>query len=543
VFAYLYRAAIAVTESNGTAYSMLPIMVPSNNDWLADNGFMQADALDTRVETLGGLAKPHMVTDNMTIFASLIPASSQTNLYFSTGNSDLVTMDIVMGYGGYVTVADHADLEFANNFSVNLTDVNSGIGRIIGKGEAWGLYRSSSSNVTGAILSLTSQTGVSSSTEMYSGYRTRAGQHFTSYPISYIYSVEAYIAKSGSPTGTANLTIRKASDDSVIGIIGSVNVSTLGAAAWIKFDTTPVLNPVAQDIYVCVEYNGGDAGNKIIVSDNTPSSISGVFAYYDGSWHDGATYDTSIKIVSSSLFVSSSITLGTNDYILNANTTNLTLIVNGAVSDTIALGAVSVPNNANNIIIGSSAVSYIESVSITTGGTLRATYAPTSMIIGTNLPNNSTPGSYNGTFTWGANPAGIAVTLGGLVSSGQPDVGSTSSPSPNDRLPESGGGDWFGEPAVAGSLLTNPLRPFVTLVSDNTTLTELQTWRWMGLIVVLLVTAIAVKTVPRHLIIACIAAGVATVAMVVLSIWPLWALAMLVLYVVGGVISERSPSL
>jgi len=73
-------------------------------------------------------------------------------------------------------------------------------------------------------------------------------------------------------------------------------------------------------------------------------------------------------------------------------------------------------------------------------------------------------------------------------------------------------------------------------------LTEIQTWRWYGLIIVVLVTMLAIKYVPKHLAIAGAASGVATVAMVVLTIWPLYALVWLIVCVFGGWISERSHS-
>ena len=154
-------------------------------------------------------------------------------------------------------------------------------------------------------------------------------------------------------------------------------------------------------------------------------------------------------------------------------------------------------------------------------------------------------GTNDGTVTWGANPAGIGAILSSMVSSDQPGLWTPSDEPVRDIMPEIETSDWFVEPAVGvgESLRTNPMRPIITMVSDNTTITELQTWRWMGIIIVLLVTALTVKAVPKHLVIACFAGGAATVAMVVSTIWPLWALVLLVLYALGGWVSERSPSL
>lgn len=121
--AYLYRAPVSVTENASTSYTMLPVIWSQNNDWLADNGFMKSTANDTRVQTLGGLNKPWMVADNKTLTAIPVPANSQTNLYFVTGESAASAMDIITGLGGYVTVLDDPLLKFGNKFQILLTDV------------------------------------------------------------------------------------------------------------------------------------------------------------------------------------------------------------------------------------------------------------------------------------------------------------------------------------------------------------------------------------------------------------------------------------
>ncbi len=160
-------------------------------------------------------------------------------------------------------------------------------------------------------------------------------------------------------------------------------------------------------------------------------------------------------------------------------------------------------------------------------------------------------GTNDGRITWGVNPTGILVSLGSMVSSGQPNIGATVDTPSRDLLPEIGTSDWYVEPDVLGSLATNPFRPFVKAISDVTinpttglpSITELQMWRWMGLAFVFLITATAIRAVPHHLAVACAAAGVATVALVVLTIWPPYALVLLVLCIFGGWVSERSPTL
>jgi len=97
VLAVSYSAPYNVTENASNSYAMLGVMENSPNQWLADNGFMNSSGNDTRVETLGGLEKPHMLTTNMTLTAIPVPANSNTNLYFTTGNSEQA-MDVIPGF-------------------------------------------------------------------------------------------------------------------------------------------------------------------------------------------------------------------------------------------------------------------------------------------------------------------------------------------------------------------------------------------------------------------------------------------------------------
>lgn len=119
--AVAYRAPYTITETDGNPYGMLPVIELVDNTWLADNGFMLPSAQDTRIETLGGLQKPHMVVDDRTLTAVDVPANSQTNLYFTTANT-AVTFDIIEGYGGFITVFDDDDLKLGDTFEIEIDD-------------------------------------------------------------------------------------------------------------------------------------------------------------------------------------------------------------------------------------------------------------------------------------------------------------------------------------------------------------------------------------------------------------------------------------
>ena len=126
-----YSAPLTITETNGAAYDMLPAGVSSNNEWMADNGFMLPSANDTAVETASGTPKPHLVTDNTTWTAVPVGANSQVNLQFTTGNTpSAIPFKIITGQGGYITTGDNATLEGSANFSISASAYVGNAGNI-----------------------------------------------------------------------------------------------------------------------------------------------------------------------------------------------------------------------------------------------------------------------------------------------------------------------------------------------------------------------------------------------------------------------------
>lgn len=718
VLAYTYRAPVAVTNnSTTTSYTMLPIAVSVNNTSLIDNGFMQVNGLDSRIETLGGADKPHMVADNATYFAVPVSASSQVNLYYSLGNSDLTTMPMVFGYGGYCTVIDDPVLEPTDNFSIEsslyivaddaiqsnvVSKYDSGDGGLeifadSGNITAW-IAQASTDNVilrpngTGDVTNISNVTGASTHWEAVSDANdaSEVHQNSTSY-LQDLYTLD----NSGyyGPIDSVNFYFRIKSNGGTVwatpcfkidGVTynGTEQTATIIATKNQLFAASPATgtswswseinsmqvgiflkgntnSEYCYDIWLVVTYHdsvvitsaitdeeheisigaigssenttyrptgdgsindfyGTDHYLKVDeeVADNYTTYIQSSTHYYTfinlaikengvvtytsdnktiGYWptwnsvnetwttrpSDGLPFtgndinnlEFGIKVpngqvelftISSSLPSVAAVdsvtvyavasytdaipggygTMLTQVYVVVNYSEQFSMAIDGDVVDSVSLGGTSVPDNSSDWVFGSSATPYINSCSIIIGGNPKSSYAPVTVVRGTNLPNTTTPGSYNGTIVWGSNPAGVSVSLGGLVSAGQPEVGETLEEISRDLLPNpTGTSDWFAEPDVSGSLLTNPLRPLITMVSDNTTMTEIQVWRYFGLVVVVLVTVMAVKAVPRHLVIAAVAAGVATVGMVVWTVWPLWALALLALYAIGGFVSERSPSL
>ena len=120
VLAYTYAgtAVVTVTESAGTTYANLPITMTVNNSYMATNGFMQSNGLDAAVVGTGGIALPTMIDSTQTLFVAPVTKSTQNGFNFTTGNTPVTSMPIIVGNSGYVTTADNAALEPGNNFSI-----------------------------------------------------------------------------------------------------------------------------------------------------------------------------------------------------------------------------------------------------------------------------------------------------------------------------------------------------------------------------------------------------------------------------------------
>lgn len=116
VFALSFTAKYTVTNNGTTDYDMLGVFVYTNNQWLVDNSYITPDATDVYVSSL-----PRLLTDNMTWVAVALPPASQKNLTYSSNNTP-ANFDIILGNGGYATLADNSTYEVTNNFTLTLSD-------------------------------------------------------------------------------------------------------------------------------------------------------------------------------------------------------------------------------------------------------------------------------------------------------------------------------------------------------------------------------------------------------------------------------------
>jgi hypothetical protein len=116
----------------------------------------------------------------------------------------------------------------------------------------------------------------------------RAAERFDSFPVSNIYGIQLYLKKSGSPTGTATLNIRKVSDDSIIGNLGTIDVSTLTTTFTYYTFAGFVYNNAAQDIRIGLEWAGISGAHYVYVGStyNSDPYAGGVMSVYVSSWND-----------------------------------------------------------------------------------------------------------------------------------------------------------------------------------------------------------------------------------------------------------------
>lgn len=593
VLAYIYRATYTVISENTTDFEMLGVNATGvGNQWMADNGFFNSTANDTRIETLGGLDKPHMVTDDKTFTAIPVPAGSQTNLYFTTGESEQ-DFCIIPGYGGYVTVDDEDSIELGDNFTVEQSGWVDATALPDGGIEDFTTYIEvdvpgkitvTAGNVTGVDVDrdeeiyLYKDKGVgffdalvvdfeiyidsASLDECYGGMALskiigtindwvhttemtvvvhRVGAQYRITLIrGRLLAADFFVIAADTPyyctvlraKGSDSVTVQIYTDEARLVLVDTLTLPGYGAVKW-------------RYIYGFVSRNTGDAGRDW---DGYIKNLAYTFKVLVEKPGAFETYIASTGNITSTILATSvsatGISSGEMRVTTSANITHLSISIDGVQKHIKPLGAAAPPNAFDWAFMRNNSMPYSDNTSIEVDGVLELWFRPNDIISGTTLPDRATPVANDGTFTFGSNPDDVTVIIGGLVSSSQPSPGVTIEDPAPDIMPGVEVTDWYIEPdvGVGGALLTNPMRPFVTMMSDTTTLTELQAWRILGTALVLFVLVATAKAVRGHHLITGIATGACILGLVVWTIYPMWALVFMAFAVISGLISERTPS-
>lgn len=608
-----YYVDIDVTESNGTGYDMLPVVVTMDIDYLAEHGFISENGLDVRVKNSQGSNVPFMLAEDRVVFASGITGDMVSRFQLTTDNDLIDSFPVIVGDGGYVTIDDTPLLEFGDDFSVEF--------------EGW-LYKptsyiypdteatatSTSSDFTHTV---TLPSGVSEGGLLLLFFSSRtggAGDHTLTWPPTGWTSLAVYPA--GASTGHIGIAYRIA--DGTEGATVTVTTGGVGALsahnvyrivgydgvpeiACTTSSTTnanpdpPALTPSWGSHKTLWMAGYGSAGTNDQSTPTYPTNYSnGLFIdLYSGSydagcasasrlleaasadpgtftmtatapWYawtvgvkgqeagiyyktgafnlyadmDANTIYAKIDGVAPITLTASGVSLAEHIVTVWADGTDFGLDIDGSTEDSQALGAVSVPPNANNWILSAPYLSYCQH---TTSDILRLTYAPDSIIVGTTLPNEENPGTYYGTITWGSNPAGISVSTSGLsteeayyiedIDSGSRDI---ISPEPAQLI---SGVD-------LEKLESNPFHPLVEAIVSGSggKLTESLVWiggAWFLFIAALIGGFIGLK---QNLVFTSAIGLGLSILFYVMGIFDYWVIIIFAFGAAAAVIHERMPT-
>jgi len=531
-----YSIDIDITESQGNSYQMLPVAVDMDIEYLADHGFISKDGTDVRVKDSTGRELPFMLTEDRLLVASPVGANRVTRAYLTTGNTPLDSFSVITGNGGNVTIADNAILELGNHFEVEFEGWVPSSGTLINKGDVFAV--SSGSGYLNVSLTALKYEVTSSPSyyDMYGG--RRHGERINNVPQGYIHNVSFLLKRFNSPTGTAYVRVRKVSDDSIVGTLGSIDVSTISTSAtWYSFNEQ-VYNPTTQDLRICFEFNGGSVTDFIRVyyagSDVVPNAVR---TYYEsGSWTDSSSHDQTAIMYCGIVTLSTAVEEKENKIKITCDGSSSKLYLNGVEKDSDI--AVSVFDGSDNWVIS---MPYFNYYKHTTSGVLRITYRPDDIIQGTTLPNKLNPGTYDGTITWGTNPNGINIETSRLAPIETYEFIDT----------EAGGEDIIApEPArlISGvdldRLERNPFHPLVKAISDASRgrLPADLVWilgAWFLTIAAFIGCFILMR---EHILIAGLVGEGVAILFYTMGIFDYWVLIIFGLGIIAGIVQERMPT-
>ena len=492
VLSAAYSATLSLAENGTSAYTQIGVKVPANvSNWVSQN-FIDADGLDVQL-LKGSTQMPLMLTDDALYFADGITEGGTNNYTLTTGNTPGTSMPIVTGYGGYVTVADNASLELANNFELEFSGyINTSTeSSFITKGSNFDVSISGATDITATVISTsgTENESQSSSDTFYDTYAAGyIAQTFIFANKVSVSSVSVYVAESTNPAGnfTAEIYATSAGKPTgsalASGSISAAGINTAGNEI-ISFTTPVILN---AGVTYAVVFSAPTAASSVLVYVDTSSPTyangSAVTSSNSGStWTILTDWDLRFTligdIVVETSVTASGIASGEHTVKITADTTNLKIYIDTVEEDTVALAGATVADNADDFVLfANNVMPYVNYYKHTVSGTLQAEYQPETIIIGTALPDLEN--SYNGVITWGANPAGLSAALGSFRSAAGTTGPTTGTPQPG--IIGGVGGIDNTSSTTTGTFLDPMIAIFVT-ASNGSLTTELAWWGLYGI--------------------------------------------------------------
>lgn len=555
VYAATYSASITIVESGAVAYTKLPLIYSLTTANLTGNGFMEADALDSRVLTNASVELPHLFGSDKLLFVTDLGANSTVNNTLTLGNADLTFMPIITGYGGYITTADAAAVEPGDDFELEIKGyflTPASEQTLVSKGAAFSVTVDENMDITTGVPVDGINVNIATSGASFPIYGANwEGQTFEPTATGTISKVVLQLAESGNPAG--NFVVGIFAVDGANKPTGAAlcsatqTATTIGALGAKTFNFAPGAVLTSGVRYACVcTATAGDAGNYISwYMASTPSGD----VYPDGqnatSTDSGATWGlTDINdhmmvvylITMSAEITASGVATGVHTLKITADTTDLNIYYDGGLEDTAALAGASIMDVTDAwVFLTNNIMPYADYIKLTIGGTLIVYYQPIAIISGTTMPDRE-GAAQNGTITWGTNPADIDITLGALVSESQPAPAlPPSSGEPVDVLPPITQPGWASQSEVA--LQSNPFYPIVDALSTFSGFSDMQVWIFFASGLVVFGMILVFKFMP-HILAVSVSGGVLSGFFVAIGIYPFWVVFIFILATLGILFKE-----
>lgn len=346
-----YYGIITVSNNSTATTQVSTNCTIGTQNWI-DAYFLNSTANNTVLRNSSGADVPFMpgyAGNDWIMWVPSIGADGQLNYILYTANSSGGEIRYFPSSSG-MTTTDDASLELGSSFEIeqqgyidtsfsadkNLvykqsafrtyisaaTDITSEVsgfsayyssnsdGHISHSGDTYNTVRTAASGVIDAgsatftvgqnYYSTQETQEVTDSNENVSAvHNTRVGQRVNDFAGN-ISSVEFYFTKAANPVGTGYARVRKVSDDSIIGTLGSLDVATIVGAQWKTFNSTPVAVTETMDVRITFEYSGGDGINYVVMKywgagDITSFGLHTTFGVA-GPWVDFAAEDLDFRI-------------------------------------------------------------------------------------------------------------------------------------------------------------------------------------------------------------------------------------------------------
>ncbi len=358
-----YKGTVIIANS-GTATNSNAVPFTCHTAELINGKMLNATASDAALLDGAGndiAFMPGWSTNPWVLFNSSINQNDHQNNYLYTSGATGGKLRYIPGTG-YMTTADSSSLEFSTGGGLTVFAVETKgyvdtaypttLGKqLLYKPEAFALDVSNTNTIGAYFLAASTTLGVVNSNANHFSFndstKTRAGTRFNAVQGYLVTQAQIYMTKNGSPTGNLSCTIRRVSDDSLLGTLGTLAAYGLSTSATAQTFNTPVYIPCNTDVRVLIEYTEGTASNYISIFGATGAYIT--TTYTSSTYTDTASRtDMKITYVPVTKSVTATATPGEHTIKAYADSTNLKIDIDGVNQGSVALSGTSVPDNSYN---------------------------------------------------------------------------------------------------------------------------------------------------------------------------------------------------